>query len=92
MTYSLIALLRVFRATMEWIYSFKKYFYWHFIVLLGRKPCVLALLSCAQSLFFIYIYIFYKVSVSIEIVLLKQLVFWKLQLNKFLIQSVKVVF
>lgn len=53
----------------------------------------MCLLCCPElKVSFLYIYIFYKVSVSIEIVFLKQLVFWKLQLNKFLIQSVKVVF
>lgn len=36
-----------------WIYSFRKYFYWQLMVLLGRKGA--ALLSWAQSLFYTFL-------------------------------------
>lgn len=88
MTYSLIALC-VFSATMDLF--FQKIFLLAFHCALGKKGgsmYVYSTVLSSESLF----YIVYEVTLSVEIVLLKQLVFWKLQLNKFLIRSVKVVF
>lgn len=88
MTYSLIALC-VFSATMDLF--FQKIFLLAFHCALGKKGGSMYVYSSvlsSESLF----YIVYEVTLCVEIVLLKQLVFRKLQLNKFLMRSVKAIF
>lgn len=66
-----------------WVYSFKSTVTGNFIVFgkeWGSYVCSALNILNSKSL-----YVFYEVTVSIEIILLKQLVFWKLQLNKLLI-------
>lgn len=81
MTYSLIALC-VFRPTMD--FFFQKIFLLALHCALRKKWGSMYVYSTVLSSESLFIF-FYEVTVSIEIVLLQQLVFWKLQLNKFLI-------
>ena len=86
MTYSLLALF-IFRAAMDF---FEKIFLLALHCALGKKGGSMHVYSTVLSSESLFVFL-YEVTISIEIILLKPLVFWKLQLNKFLIQSVKVL-
>lgn len=63
---------------------FQTRFYWPFIELSGRKGA--AVYTCSTVLSSKSLFIFLnEVSASIDIIFLKQSVFWKLQSNKFFI-------